>query len=126
MSIADNFHRIQERISRAAESAGRRPDEITLVGVTKYVGPKEAAELATAGCHDLGESRPQELWTKAEALCSKRVGPPSPPPTHCHLIAHLQRNKAARTPPLVTLTHSADNELLLTAINEAHAESANR
>ena len=68
MSIADNLHRVQERIARAAESAGRRADEIMLVGVTKYVGPQQAAELVAAGCRDLGESRPQELWKKAEAL----------------------------------------------------------
>ncbi len=62
MSIAENLRRVRDRIARAAESAGRRADEITLVGVTKYVGPREAAELAAAGCLDLGESRPQELW----------------------------------------------------------------
>ena len=62
MSIADNLRRVRERIARAAESCGRTPDEITLVGVTKYVGAREAAELVAAGCVDLGEARPQELW----------------------------------------------------------------
>src|SRR6185312_11174026 len=98
MSTADNLRRVQERIARAAESAGRRADEITLVGVTKYVGTKEAAELVAAGCHNLGESRPQELWKKAEALSAKRAAGfipavPSVPPIHWHLIGHLQRNK---------------------------------
>ena len=50
MSIADNLHRVQERIARAAESAGRRADEITLVGVTKYVDTATSAELVAAGC----------------------------------------------------------------------------
>ena len=77
MSIAENLRRVRERIARAAESAGRRADEITLVGVTKYVGPREAAELVAAGCADLGESRPQELWTKADALAASR-GVPAP------------------------------------------------
>jgi uncharacterized pyridoxal phosphate-containing UPF0001 family protein len=49
MSIAENLHRVRERIARAAESAGRNADEIRLVGVTKYVGASEAAELAAAG-----------------------------------------------------------------------------
>src|SRR4051795_8115177 len=101
MSIADNLHRVQERIARAAESADRRADEITLVGVTKYVGTKEAAELAAAGCHNLAESRPQELWKKADALSSQRAAGfipavPDVPPIHWHLIGHLQRNKVAR------------------------------
>src|SRR5436190_11050170 len=68
MSIADNLHRVQERIARAAESAGRRADEVTLVGVTKYVDTNAALELAAAGCTNLGESRPQELWKKADEL----------------------------------------------------------
>jgi pyridoxal phosphate enzyme (YggS family) len=128
MSIAENLHRVQERIARAAESAGRRADEITLVGVTKYVGTQEAAELATAGCLDLGESRPQELWKKADEL--KRAAGfistvPTATPIRWHLIGHLQRNKVARTLPLVTLIHSVDSKRLLAAIHEAHAESAN-
>jgi PLP dependent protein len=125
MSIADNLRRVQERIARAAESAGRRAEEITLVGVTKYVGIKEAAELAAAGCHNLGESRPQELWKKAEALSSELASAGGlSSETHSirwHLIGHLQRNKVARTLPLVTLIHSVDSERLLAAINEARS-----
>ena len=78
MSIAENLERVRERIAYAAESAGRRAVEITLIGVTKYVGPREASELVAAGCTDLGESRPQELWNKATEL--QRAGP-SPAPT---------------------------------------------
>jgi PLP dependent protein len=128
MSIAENLHRVRERIAAAAESAGRSSDEIQLVGVTKYVGAGEAAELAAAGCTDLGESRPQELWSKAEVLTQSQAragpssaptSPPQSPPIHWHLIGHLQRNKVARTLPLVTLIHSVDSERLLAAINDA-------
>jgi pyridoxal phosphate enzyme (YggS family) len=115
MSIADNLHRVQERIARAAERAGRRADEITLVGVTKYVGLEQAAELASAGCLDLGESRPQELWKKADAFGNEQLR------VRWHLVGHLQRNKVARTLPLVSLIHSVDSERLLAAINEARA-----
>jgi pyridoxal phosphate enzyme (YggS family) len=125
MSIADNLHRVQERIARAAESASRRADEITLVGVTKYVGTKEAAQLAAAGCRDFGESRPQELWKKAEAMSGEPASAGgrivTPRPIHWHLIGHLQRNKVARTLPLVTLIHSVDSQRLLAAINEARS-----
>ncbi len=124
MSIADNLRRVRERIAVAAESCGRIADDITLVGVTKYVGPREAAELVAAGCHDLGESRPQELWNKSEEF--QRAGPSSAPvdPIHWHLVGHLQRNKVRRTLPLVSLIHSVDSERLLAAIDEAHAETA--
>jgi pyridoxal phosphate enzyme (YggS family) len=125
MSIAANLARIRERIALAAESAGRQTEEITLVGVTKYVGPQEAAELAAAGCVDLGESRPQELWSKAEALQRAGMAPPPassadppPPSVRWHLVGHLQRNKIRRTLPLVSLIHSVDSERLLAAIDQ--------
>jgi pyridoxal phosphate enzyme (YggS family) len=123
MSIVENLRRVRERIARAAESSGRRADEITLVGVTKYVGTHEAEELAAAGCLDLGESRPQELWKKAgePASAGGRIGTTAP--IRWHLIGHLQRNKVARTLPLVTLIHSVDSKRLLAAIHEAHAET---
>jgi pyridoxal phosphate enzyme (YggS family) len=130
MPIAQNLQRVRERITNAAVTAGRHGNEITLVGVTKYVGPSEAAELLAAGCHDLGESRPQELWRKAAEL--QRAGAPpleragaSPPPEtlviHWHLVGHLQRNKIRRTLPLLSLIHSVDSERLLAAINEERA-----
>jgi pyridoxal phosphate enzyme (YggS family) len=124
MSIADNLHRVQERIARAAESAGRRADEIMLVGVTKYVDTQQVEQLVAAGCHDLGESRPQELWKKAEALSSQRAGASSPPPIKWHLIGHLQRNKVARTIPFLALIHSVDSERLLVEINTACAAAS--
>jgi hypothetical protein len=77
--------------------------------VTKYVGAGPAAELLAAGCTDLGESRPQELWTKAGGRTDVRW----------HLVGHLQRNKVRRTLPLVTLIHSVDSERLLATIDEA-------
>jgi pyridoxal phosphate enzyme (YggS family) len=115
MSIADNLRRVQERIAAAAESAGRDASEITLVGVTKYVSVQQAAELAAAGCFNLGESRPQELWNKAGELASAsgRILPD----IRWHLIGHLQRNKLRRTLPLVTLIHSVDSQRLLAAID---------
>jgi pyridoxal phosphate enzyme (YggS family) len=119
MSIAENLHRVRQRIARAAEGAGRRPEEIKLVGVTKYVDAQQAAKLAAAGCADLGESRPQELWKKATEI--ERAGPSTAPAIRWHLVGHLQRNKVHRTLPLVSLIHSVDGEPLLAAINEARA-----
>jgi pyridoxal phosphate enzyme (YggS family) len=115
MAIADNLRRVQARIAAAAESTGRSAEDITLVGVTKYVGPQQAAELVTAGCTELGESRPQELWSKAGEVASAAGNID----IHWHLIGHLQRNKIRRTLPLVTLIHSVDSERLIAAIHDA-------
>jgi pyridoxal phosphate enzyme (YggS family) len=119
MSIAENLGRVRQRIARAAERSGRRAEDITLVGVTKYVGVAEAAELFAAGCSDLGESRPQELWAKAESMPKDAARP-----IRWNLVGHLQRNKVRRTLPLVTMIHSVDSERLLAAIHEARTEAA--
>ena len=112
--IAENLARVRERIAAAAASAGRRPEDVRLVGVTKYVGAVEAAALLNAGCTELGESRPQELWDKAadSSLATARW----------HLVGHLQRNKVRRTLPLVELVHSVDSLRLAQAIDEVAGE----
>jgi PLP dependent protein len=115
--IRANLAAVKERISAAAVRAGRKPEEILLVGVTKYVEPHIARLLFEAGLNDLGESRPQEVWSKAEALADVAVT--------WHLIGHLQRNKVRRTLPLVTLFHSVDSIRLLREIN-AEASALNR
>jgi len=122
MSIADNLRRVRERIAASAEAVGRSADEIRLVGVTKYVDTNIAMQLAAAGCTNLGESRPQELWKKAASLERAEGFTPSVPPIRWHLIGHLQRNKVRRTLPLVSLIHSVDSERLLAEIDEAHLE----
>ncbi|HUY31837.1 MAG TPA: YggS family pyridoxal phosphate-dependent enzyme [Pirellulales bacterium] len=107
--IADNLRVVLGRMAEAARRGGRSADDVRLVAVTKYVGPGEALALVAAGCHDLGESRPQQLWRKAAALKTAGVA--------WHLIGHLQRNKVARTLPLVSLVHSGDSLRLLEALD---------
>jgi PLP dependent protein len=119
-SIADrirqNLQSVRGRIAAAAQRAGRTADEILLVGVTKYVDPATARLLVQAGLTELGESRPQELWSKAAALAELKV--------NWHLIGHLQRNKVRRTLPLATCIHSADSLRLLEEISrEAVSQS---
>jgi PLP dependent protein len=109
-TIADNLARVRDRIAAAAHAARRDPAAIQLVAVTKYVDAATAALLLAAGCNDLGESRPQEIWDKAAA--------PELASVRWHLVGRLQRNKVRRTLPLVTLIHSVDSERLLASINE--------
>lgn len=108
--IADNLARVRERINTATVAAGRSPNDVQLVGVSKYVEAQDAVFLLSAGCDCLGESRPQQLWDKAtrEELAS----------AHWHMIGHLQRNKVRRTLPLVELIHSVDSLRLAKAIDE--------
>jgi pyridoxal phosphate enzyme (YggS family) len=105
MNLRDNLRRVRQRIAEAAELAGRSPEEVRLVAVTKYVDANVTRQLFELGCHDLGEARPQELLSKAEALADL--------PVRWHLIGHLQRNKAKRLLPIASLIHSGDSLRLL-------------
>jgi pyridoxal phosphate enzyme (YggS family) len=116
--IADNLAQVRGRIAEAARSSGREPAAVTLLAVTKYVPAPVAAALVAAGCPELGESRPQELWTKAAELAN--------PAIHWHLIGHLQRNKIRRTLELAHLIHSVDSRRLLSALDQQAAELGRR
>ncbi len=109
--LSDNLARVRQRIAEAAVRTGRLAQDIRLVGVTKYVDLETARALLAAGLRDLAESRPQELWKKAELL--KEL------PIRWHCIGHLQRNKVERTLPFVSLLHSGDNLRLLEAVSAA-------
>ncbi|MEM6329187.1 MAG: YggS family pyridoxal phosphate-dependent enzyme [Planctomycetota bacterium] len=111
--IADNYNRVLDAVAAAAARAGRSAEEVTLVGVSKYVGPVATAALVEAGCSDLGESRPQQLWEKAAA--PELAGTP----VRWHQIGHLQRNKATRTVATASMIHTVDSPRLLRAIDSA-------
>jgi pyridoxal phosphate enzyme (YggS family) len=112
--IRENVARVRARIADAAAESGRTADRITLVAVSKYVGEAEVRALVEAGCHVLGESRPQEFWEKA-ARCADL-------PIRWHMVGHLQRNKVRRTVPLVEMIQSADNPKLVAAVDRIAAE----
>src|SRR5436190_8886106 len=107
--LAGRVASVEDRIRAACARAGRPRKSVTLVAVTKYVGPTLATLITELGVFDLGESRPQELWKKHKCL---------PPAVRWHLVGHLQRNKIERTLPLVTLIHSVDSHRLLEALDQ--------
>lgn len=109
--IAENVAEIRRRMAAAAARARRRAEEVQLVAVTKYVGLGEIRALVAAGCTDLGESRPQQLWDRAAELGDL--------PIRWHMIGHMQRNKVDRTLPLAAMIHSIDSLRLAEAIDAA-------
>ena len=112
--IADNLARVQARIAAAAIRSGRTSADVTLVAVTKYVDIDAAKAMIDAGSLDLGESRPQELWRKAEAIAHKDL--------HWHFIGHLQRNKVRRTLPHIALLHACDSVRRLAEVDRVSGE----
>jgi PLP dependent protein len=94
-----NLERVRERIARAAERSGRRPNDVLLIGVSKTVPAERIREAVAAGLPALGENRVQEAREKIQAL-----GRPIP----WHLIGHLQSNKVKDALGLFDLIHSLD------------------
>lgn len=97
--IKANLAEIEERIAKAAERFGRKPEEIELVAVTKTVPVPRIREALAAGITNLGENRVQELRAKYEELGSE---------ANWHLIGHLQTNKVKYIVDKVVLVHSLD------------------
>jgi pyridoxal phosphate enzyme (YggS family) len=114
--LTERLKAVEERIEAACRRAGRRRADVILVAVTKTISAETAALLPALGVLDLGESRPQELWRKADHL--SKVAPA----VRWHQVGHLQRNKIEDTLPLVQLIHSIDSVRLLTALDQEAAK----
>ena len=116
MSVAEQLTRVRERMAAACRRAGRSPDEVTLVGVSKGVPAQRVAEAYAAGLQDMGENRVQEAADKIEALAAQGVRP------RWHLVGHLQTNKAKTVTGLFAILHSVDSFRLAQALSRRARE----
>ena len=112
MSVADNIARVREQIARAAARVRRRPEDITLMAVSKIVEPARIREAYAAGLRVFGENRVQEFAEKAQALADLSG-------TEWHLIGHLQSNKAKKAAELFEWVDSVDSLQLAEKLNRA-------
>jgi PLP dependent protein len=112
MSIPENIAAIQERIAVAARRAGRRPEEVALMAVSKTHPPERIREAYAAGLRVFGENRVQEFGGKAAALADL-VG------TEWHMIGHLQTNKAAKAAEFFGAVDSVDSVKLAEKLDAA-------
>lgn len=103
MGLKENWENIRERMDAAAARFGHRPDEITLIAVTKTVEEERIRQAVSLGLLDLGENRVQEMLRKQEAFEGSRL----------HMIGQLQRNKVRQLPTNVVLVQSVDRLSLL-------------
>jgi PLP dependent protein len=117
-AIADNLRRVRERIADAAIKAGRKPEDVTLVAVSK-TKPIEAVRAAlAAGQTVFGENRVQEAATKFPALRAEHR-------LQLHIIGGLQTNKARDAVRLADVIETLDRPRLADAIAAA-MEKENR
>jgi len=118
MSISQNIARVRERIAAAARRAGRRPEEIALMGVTKTHPAERIREAYAAGLRLFGENRVQEFAGKAAALADLTGA-------SWHMIGHLQTNKAGKAAELFGAVDSVDSVKLAEKLDGA-ARAANK
>ena len=97
--IKDNIEKVLENIGKAAEKSGRKPEDITLVAVTKTVEAERVREAYDAGIKIYGENRVQEYMGKREKL---------PVDVNWHIIGRLQTNKVKYIINNIKLLHSVD------------------
>lgn len=104
---------ISTRIAQAAALAGRKPDAVTLIAVSKTREADEIEPLLRAGQHAFGENRVQEAQAKWPALREAY------PDLALHLVGQLQSNKADDAVALFDAIHSVDRPSLVTALARA-------
>lgn len=113
--IAPNLAAVRTRLERAARAAGRSPQDIRLVAVSKTFPLDHVRAAAAAGQTDFGENRVQEALQKIAASADLRI--------RWHLIGHLQSNKARRAATAFHCIHSIDSLDLLVRVDRAAAEA---
>ncbi len=110
-----NLQKVHDGVREACENANRQPDEIKIVAVTKYATIELLKNIVDLGWTELGESRPQELAARGEAIhefLSERardMQAGAMPRPRWHMVGHLQRNKVKLVLPWVEMIHSVDS-----------------
>src|ERR1700722_4660579 len=119
MSIANNLAEVRERIDAAARRAGRRPEDIALMAVSKTFPATRIREAYDAGARLFGENRVQEFAGKIDSLRDLRDA-------EFHLIGHLQTNKSAKAVELFSAVDSVDSLRLAQKLDAAAQQSGKK
>jgi PLP dependent protein len=112
MPVAENIALIKQRIAAAVRRAGRNPEDIVLMAVSKTVPAEKIREAYQAGLRRFGESRVQEMSAKAVVLHDLKDA-------EWHMIGHLQSNKAQKAAELFGAVESLDSLRLAEKLNAA-------
>lgn len=114
MNIQSNLKALREKIERSAERAGRDPDAIELVVVTKTVGIAEIKEAIDCGVRVIGESRVHEALAKQPEIGRD---------IQWHMIGHLQSRKAKQAVGLFDMVHSLESMSTAKALQKRCSET---
>jgi pyridoxal phosphate enzyme (YggS family) len=107
MSVAENIAKLEERIQKACDSARRKRDEVTLMGVSKFAPIEQIDEAYRRGIRCFGESRVKDAEEKLNSFKSEHSD------ARFHLIGSLQRNKAKQAALFFDCVQSADRDEII-------------
>jgi len=110
--IAQNLAQVKQRIEDSAKRAGRNPQEITLICVTKSVGVSRIGEALALGITDIGENRANDALLKYNNLGELSNN------LRWHMIGHLQTNKVCKFLKVFDVIHSLDSLRLAVELDE--------
>jgi pyridoxal phosphate enzyme (YggS family) len=113
--ISSRLAEIRNRIADAAGRAGRSPDDVRLIAVSKTHPIEAVLAAAEAGQRDFGENKVQEALQKIAQSADTSL--------RWHLIGHLQSNKAKKAAAAVGVIHAVDSVDLLKRIDQAAREA---
>lgn len=108
-AMKQNLVSVNDRIARACDKAGRDPDSVTLVGVSKMVARDAVDAAYEAGLRHFGENRVQDALRK--------FAMPMPDGAILHMIGQLQSNKAAQALGLFDVIESVDRPSLIAELD---------
>lgn len=111
--VKEQLKEVQARIKNACIRAGRNPEEVTLIAVSKTKPVSMIQEAYEEGIRDFGENKVQEILEKEPVL---------PGDIRWHMIGHLQRNKVKQVIDKAVLIHSVDSVRLARQIEEEAAK----
>jgi len=116
--IASNIARVREGIAAACARAGRRPEEVRLIAISKTMPAERVRSAFEAGLTDFGENRVQEAEAKRPALADLEIT--------WHMVGHLQTNKAKPARELFQWVHSIDSLRLAEKLDKAATVESQR
>ncbi len=122
LSVEERLVDVRERIAAAARSAGRKPEDITLVGVSKRQPDDRILAALRAGLGHLGENFAQEARDKRDRVRGG-LAPDGIEEPRWHFIGQLQRNKARLVAPFFDLVESVDRLSLAKELDKRAAEA---
>jgi pyridoxal phosphate enzyme (YggS family) len=115
--LRQRLERVQAQIAEAALRVNRKPQDITLVAVSKTHSAETIRQAIAAAVFELGENRVQEAESKILEVGRNAA--------RWHLIGHLQSNKARRAVELFDVIHSLDSVALAQRLDRV-CEEVNR